>query len=115
MSLNKFLFTGNLTRDAELASTSGDRARARLRLAVNGYWTDRAGDRQERTDYFNITVWGRDAENAARYLGKGSKIFVEGRIESTEYEKDGERRFGNDFVASHIDYLDTREPSPDNG
>lgn len=111
MSVNKFLFTGNLTRDAELSTTSGGRARGRVRLAVNDGWTDGQGERQERASFFSITVWGKDAENAAKYLGKGSKVFIEGRIESTEYEKDGQKVYGNDFVATNIDYLDTREPS----
>ena len=110
MSVNRFQFSGNLTRDVELATTTGDRARARMRLAVNDAWTDSQGQRQERANYFSITVWGRDAENAAKYLGKGSLIFVEGRIESTEWEKDGEKRYGNDFVATQIDYIDTRKP-----
>lgn len=110
MSLNRFLFTGNLTRDAEISATSGERARGRIRLAVNYALTDAQGQRQERANFFTITVWGRDAENAAKYLGKGSLIFVEGRVESTEWEKDGEKRYGTDFVATQIDYIDTRKP-----
>ncbi|AVA16150.1 single-stranded DNA-binding protein [Sphingopyxis sp. MG] len=114
MGLNKFLFTGNLTRDAEIASTTGDRARAHIRIAVNDAWTDEQGQRHERANFFNITVWGSDAENAAKYLGKGSLIFVEGRLASTEWEKDGEKRYGTDFVATHIQYVDTKKPGSDN-
>ena len=115
MSTNKFLFSGNLTKDAEIAPTGGERARGRLRIAVGRHWTDGQGQRQEHTDFFNLTVWGKDAENAAKYLGKGSKIFVEGHIGTSEYEKGGERQYGIDFNVSKIDYLDTREPGQNAG
>jgi single-strand DNA-binding protein len=63
---------------------------------------------------FNITVLRSDAENAAKYLGKGSLIFVEGRVASTEWEQDGEKRYGTHFVATHIQYVDTKKSGTDN-
>lgn len=115
MDLNRFHFTGNLTKDAELATTSGDRARGRIRIAVNHEWTDGQGQRQERVNFFSIILWGKDAENAAKYLGKGSSIYVEGRLESSEYEKDGKKVYSTDLIASWVKYLDTRKPSTHEG
>ena len=116
MSLNKFQFIGNLTRDAELApSQNGGTPRARVRLAVNQTWTDNSGAKQERGHFFSVTVWGKDAENAAKYLGKGSSVYVEGRLESSEYEKDGQKVYATDLIASHIQYLNTQKPGGEEG
>ncbi len=115
MDLNRFQFTGNLTKDAELSSSEGERARGRLRLAVNSAWTDAQQQRQERAHFHTITLWGKEAENAAEYLGKGSQIYVEGRLESSEYEKNGQRVYSTDLIATFIKYLDTRKPGDNHG
>lgn len=111
MSHNKFQFIGNLTRDTSIARGDSGNARAILDLAVNRTWKNSTGDKQETTDFFRIKSFGVNAENAEKYLGKGSKIFVEGRLEATRYEKDGKTEHGIDFIAEKIEYLDTKAPA----
>lgn len=109
MSHNMFQFIGNLTRDTELHSNQGGSSRAIFDVAVNRTW-GKGADKQEKTDFFRIKSFGATAESAGRYLGKGSKVFVQGRIENTRFEKDGKTEFGTDFIAEKIDYLDTKAP-----
>src|SRR5690606_18992598 len=102
---NQFQFIGNLTRDTDVRHGENS-VRAVFDLAVNRAWRDRAsGETQELTDFFRIKSFGGLAENAGKYLGKGSKVFVQGRIEPTKYEKDGKTEYGIDFIAEKIEYL----------
>ncbi|WP_322075534.1 single-stranded DNA-binding protein [Burkholderia cenocepacia] len=113
MSVRRFEFIGNLTRDADLQyiGDAQDRALATVDIAVNDSWKGgESGEKHESTDYFRIKAWGKTAENAGKYLGKGSQIYVAGRIQNTKYEKNGETIYGNDFVAEQIDYLRTKPP-----
>lgn len=109
MSHNLFQLIGNLTRDTVVHHKENS-IRAVFDLAVNRVWRNSAGEKQEQTDFFLIKSFGVTAENAGKYLGKGSKIFVQGRIEPTVYEKDGETKYGFDFIAEEIQYLDTKAP-----
>lgn len=79
-------------------------------LGVNQSWRDAEGKKQEKSNFFRIKAWGKTAENAGKYLGQGSKVFVEGRIENTEHVKEGQTIYGTDFVAEYIEYLDTKAP-----
>ena len=110
MSHNIFQFIGNLTRDSVL-NQSDSSNRAVLDIAVNRSWRDAKGVKQEATDFFRIKAFGALGTNAVKYLGKGSKIFVQGRIESTKYEKAGKTEYGNDFIADEIEYLETKAPA----
>jgi len=91
MSVNKFLFIGNLTRDSQVRYIGNEsRAVATFDIAVNDEWRDRTtGEKREKTNYFRIKLWDTLAENAGKYLGKGSSVYVEGHIENTKYEKKG--------------------------
>lgn len=109
MSHNQFQFIGNLTRDTDVRHSENS-ARAVFDLAVNRVWRDRAGEKKEQTDFFRIKSFAGLAENAGKYLGKGSKVFVQGRIEPTKFEKDGQTEYSFDFIADVIEYLDTKEP-----
>ncbi|ALS68403.1 single-stranded DNA-binding protein [Pandoraea apista] len=111
MSVNRFQFSGNLTRDAEVRESGRSTTIATLTLAVDRKWRDSSENLQEKTDFFRIKVFGVIAESAGKYLGKGSKVFVEGRVEPTQYDRDGETIYGMDFIAGMIDYLDTKPPS----
>ncbi|HEV2618623.1 MAG TPA: single-stranded DNA-binding protein [Acidobacteriaceae bacterium] len=110
MSLNRFQFIGNLTRDTEVRHTSNGTAAGVFDVAVTQQWRDNDGNKQEKTNFFRIKTWDKTAENAGKYLGKGSKVYVEGRIENTEYQKDGQTVYGTDFVAEYVQYLDTKGP-----
>ncbi|HEY2513175.1 MAG TPA: single-stranded DNA-binding protein, partial [Polyangiaceae bacterium] len=85
--LNKVMLLGNLGQDPELKMIAGGQAVLNLRLATTETYMDRNNTRQERTDWHTVTVWGKRAEALAKILGKGSQIFVEGRIQTRSYEK----------------------------
>ncbi|MEX3583571.1 MAG: single-stranded DNA-binding protein [Burkholderia sp.] len=110
MSVNKFQFIGNLTRDADVRYTGNDRTIGTFDLAVTDEWRDSKGEKQEKTNFFRIKTWDKTAENAGKYLGKGSQVYVEGRIENTKFEKNGETVYGMDFIADYVQYLRTKAP-----
>ncbi|EHW7386056.1 single-stranded DNA-binding protein [Escherichia coli] len=114
MSHNQFQFIGNLTRDTEVVHSDSGSQRAVFDIAVNRAWRNNAGEKQERTDFFRIKTFGANCEAHRKYLGKGSKVFVQGRIENTKYEKDGKTEYGTDFIAEEIEYLDTKAPGASN-
>lgn len=100
--MNSVCLVGNLTRDVELRYTTDQTAIARMSIAVN----DGYGE-QQKTSYIPIVVFGKQAENADRYLSKGSKIGVTGRIQTGSYEKDGTKVYTTDVIASRLEYLST--------
>jgi len=104
---NKVILMGNLARDPEMRYSSDRRAMARFAVAVNNTWKDKNGDIQQSVDFIPVVVWGPMAENCERYLGKGSPVLVEGRIQVRSYEaKDGSgKRYATDVVASGVTFL----------
>jgi single-strand DNA-binding protein len=100
--LNKVMLLGNLGQDPELKMIAGGQAVLNLRLATTETYLDKNNTRQERTDWHTVTVWGKRAEALAKILAKGSQIFVEGRIQTRSYEKNGEKRYATDIVANNI-------------
>ncbi len=100
--LNKVLLLGNLGADPELKVTQGGQAVLKLRLATTESYLDRNNTRQERTEWHRVTLWGKRAEALAKFLTKGERIFVEGRISTSSYEKDGEKRYSTEIVANNI-------------
>jgi single-strand DNA-binding protein len=92
-SVNKVILVGNLGRDAELRYTPGGAAVAKFSLATTEKWTDKGGSLQERTEWHNIDLWGKQAETLAEYLRKGKQVYVEGRLQTDEYtDKEGLKR-----------------------
>ena len=109
MSANRFIFTGNLTRDPEFTpGVAGKPAIVTLQLANDQFWYDGEGVKQERTNFFRLKAFGKAAQNHHTYLIKGSKLYAEGRIEATEYMQDDVKRYGIDFIAESIEYLDPK-------
>lgn len=102
MSLNKVMLLGHLGHDPELKAIQGGNLVLNLRLATSESFLDRNNTRQERTDWHTVTVWGKRAEALSKILVKGSQIFVEGRLQTRSYEKNGEKRYATDVVASNI-------------
>lgn len=100
--LNKVLLLGNLGADPELKVLPGGQAVLKLRLATTESYLDRNKQRQERTEWHQITLWGPRGEALAKFLAKGERIFVEGRIQTSSYEKDGEKRYRTEVVATNI-------------
>lgn len=92
-SVNKVILVGNLGRDAELRYTPSGAAVAKFSLATTEVWNDKNGQRQERTEWHNIDLWGKPAESLSEYLTKGKQVYVEGRLQTDEYtDKEGAKR-----------------------
>jgi single-strand DNA-binding protein len=106
MSLNKVLIIGNLGKDPEVRFTPGGRAVARFPVATSEVWSDQEGQRQERTEWHNVVVWGKQAETCGQYLSKGRQVFLEGSIRSRQYDdKDGNKRYITEIVARDVRFL----------
>jgi single-strand DNA-binding protein len=92
-SVNKVILVGNLGRDAELRYTPGGAAVSKFSIATTEVWNDKGGQRQERTEWHNIDLWGKQAESLSEYLVKGKQVYVEGRLQTDEYtDKEGVKR-----------------------
>ena len=100
--LNRVMLLGNLGADPELKVTQGGQSVLKLRLATTESYLDKSNTRQERTEWHQITVWGKRGEALSKILGKGSSIFVEGSIRTSTYEKDGEKRYRTEIIANNI-------------
>jgi single-strand DNA-binding protein len=100
--LNRVFLLGNLGADPELRVTPGGQPVLKLRLATTESYLDKNNARQERTEWHQITVWGKRGEALSKFLTKGSSIFVEGRIQTSSYEKDGEKRYRTEIIANNI-------------
>lgn len=106
-SLNKAMLIGNLTRDPELRKTGNGQSVTSFSIATNRAFTTQTGERKEQADYHNIVAWGRLAEICAQYLTKGKKVYVDGRIQSREWEgQDGQKRYRTEIVADNLIMLD---------
>lgn len=103
MYLNKALVYGNLTRDPEMRSLPSGITVATFSVATNRVWK-KDGQKQENTDYHNIVVFGRQAELVTQYLKKGSGVFVEGRMQTRSWEKDGEKKYRTEIVADRVQF-----------
>lgn len=101
--LNKVMLIGNLGRDAELKYTTSGAAVAHFSLATTEVWRDKQGQKQEKTEWHRINVWGKSAEALAEYLSKGKQVYVEGRIQTSEYtDKDGNPRKSVEIRADRV-------------
>lgn len=100
--LNKVMLLGNLGQDPELKMLDGGNAVLNLRLATTETYLDKQNQRQERTDWHTVVIWGKRGEALAKLLHKGSQVFIEGRIQTRSYEKNGEKRYATDIVASNV-------------
>jgi single-strand DNA-binding protein len=100
--LNKVMLLGNLGADPELKVTAGGQSVLKLRLATTETYLDRNNTRQERTEWHSVTLWGKRGEALAKFLAKGERIFVEGSLRTSSYEKDGEKRYRTEINANNV-------------
>ena len=105
--MNKIILTGNLTKEPELRRTQLGKAVVKVGIAVNqGY-----GDKQT-TDFFNLIAWEKTAELIGKYLNKGSKVLVEGRLKNNNYEDNkGVKHYGVDVIVESIEFMDSKSSS----
>lgn len=104
-SVNKVILVGNLGADPELKYTPSSRAVCNLRIATTDVFKDKGGQRQERTEWHRVTVWGDQAENCSKYLSKGRSVYIEGRLQTRSYDKDGQKHYATDVVADRVVFL----------
>ncbi len=99
MNVNKVILVGRLTRDPDMRTTPTGQSVATLGMATNNHWTDKAGQKQEKTEFHTVVLWGRQAEIAGQYLTKGQECFVEGRLQSRTYtDKAGQERKTTEII-----------------
>jgi single-strand DNA-binding protein len=109
-SVNKVILVGNLGRDPELRYTPSGTAVANFTLATNEAWTDKAGAKQERTEWHRIVVWGKQAAIVGEYLGKGKQVFIEGSLQTREWnDRDGNKRQTTEIRAQRVIMLGRAE------
>ncbi len=102
--MNKVILIGNLTKDPEGGETTSGIPYSRLSIAVNRPFTDENGERQ--ADFFNVTVWRAQAQNCLKYLCKGKKVCIVGRLQNRTYEdRDGNKRMATDIIAEEVEFL----------
>ncbi len=101
--LNKVMLLGNLGQDPELRMTSGGQAVLKLRIATSESYLDRNRNRQERTEWHSVVIWGKRAEALSKILSKGSRVFIEGGLRTSSYDdRDGNKRYRTEIVASNL-------------
>lgn len=112
MNLNKAMLIGNLTRDPELRNTPSGQSVASFSIATNLVWTDQSGQQQKKTEFHNLIAWRKLAEVCSKYLHKGSKVYVEGRLQTTDWTgQDGVKRYRTEIVVENMIMLDNKGAS----
>lgn len=107
MDLNRATIIGRLTRDPEVRATPSGKSVANISVATGRVWTDTSGTKQEKTEYHNVVLWGKMAEIAGQYLGKGRKVYIEGRLETRDWTgQDGVKRYRTEIIADNLIMLD---------
>ena len=116
-NINRVVLTGNLTRDPELRSTGSGMAVCSLRIASNTRRKNQAsGEWEDKPNFFDVTVWGAQGENCARFLARGRPVCIDGRLEWREFtDKDGNKRQAIEIVADAVQFLGGRDDAPGGG
>lgn len=104
-SVNKVILIGNLGADPELKYTPANVPVCNLNVATNETWKDKAGEKQEKTEWHRVTAWRELAELCSKYLTKGRSVYIEGKLSTREWEKDGVKRYSTDIVADRVVFL----------
>lgn len=108
MSLNKVMLIGNVGVEPDYRATATGTPVVSLSIATNEKWTDKQGVRQEKTEWHRVTMFNKLAELAGEYVKKGSKIYIEGKITTSSYEKNGEKRYSTEIIANSMQFLDSK-------
>lgn len=110
-SVNKVILVGRLGRDPE-SRTAGSSTVCNFTVATDESWTDKTGQRQEKTEWHRLVAWGKTGELVQKYLMKGSHVYVEGKLETREWEKDGVKRSTTEIKVDDVRFLDGRSSGP---
>lgn len=110
------MLIGNLGADPEIRYTPSGSAVANFNIATTDYFVDKEGQKQERTEWHRIVVWGKQAEHCGEYLGKGRSVYIEGKLQTRSWEdKDGQKRYTTEVVAQLVQFLGSKSDSPARG
>lgn len=113
MNLNKVMIIGNLTRDPEVRSTPNGTNVASFSVATNYVWKDQNGQKQEKAEFHNIVAWRKLADICSQYLRKGSKVYLEGRLQTRDWDgQDGIKRYRTEIIADNMIMLDRAGSTP---
>ena len=106
-SVNRVILVGNLGNDPELRTTPEGQKVCSFSMATADNWVDKNGQKQEKTQWHRITVWGRQGENCAQYLSKGRQVYVEGKISYRQWDdkETGQKRYATDIIAATVQFL----------
>jgi single-strand DNA-binding protein len=109
MSVNKVILVGRLGADPEKAVTGSGKNVTKFNLATGETWKDKNGQKQERTEWHRIVVWGPQADSCASYLSKGRQVYIEGRIQTRQWDdKEGNKRYTTEVVAQNVQFLGSK-------
>ena len=115
-SVNKVILIGNLGRDPETRYTTGGDAVTNLRIATTETWKDKSGEKQEKTEWHTVVLFGRQAEVAGEYLKKGRPVYIEGRLQTRKYtDKEGVEKYSTEIVADRMQLLGSRDGGGSSG
>lgn len=109
-SVNKVILVGNLGKDPEVKA-AGSSTVANFSIATSENYTDKSGQKQEKTEWHKVVAWGKLAELAGQYLKKGRQVYIEGKLQTREWEKDGQKKYTTEVVASGITFLGGKQDS----
>lgn len=101
-SVNKVILVGNLGKDAEVRVTPGGQSVASFSIATTENWTSKEGEKKEQTEWHRIVLWGKTAETLQPYLVKGKQIYLEGRLQTRQWEKEGQKHYTTEVKADKI-------------
>ena len=111
-NLNKVMLIGRLGQDPEVKEVGSSQV-ANFSIATNENWTDKQGEKQERTEWHNCQAWGRLADLAGRYLFRGNQVYVEGSIQTREWMKNDEKRYSTEIKVFKIEFLESKSSNDD--
>ena len=115
MSVNKVILVGNLGADVESKTLDSGTCLANFRIATSERWT-KDGQRQERTEWHRVVAWGKTAELCAQYLSKGRQVYVEGKLQTRQWDdKDGNKRYTTEVVAQNVTFLGGKDSGSSQG
>ncbi len=103
--INKVIIVGRLGQDPEMKAVGQGSTVTRLNVATSESWVDKSGQKQERTEWHRVTVWGKLAELCGKYLAKGRQVYVEGKLQTRSWEDNGQKKYATDIVASTVQFL----------
>ncbi len=110
--VNKVIVVGRLGTDPEVKTVTGGNSVARLSIATSENWTDKQGQKQERTEWHRVVVWGKLAELCGKFLSKGRQVYVEGRLQTRSWEdQQGQKRYATEIVANTVQFLGGGSPN----